>query len=140
MTFFITMKSTVIYYLGLIACIALIVSCFLPWAIFNDNKISNEVFTGFYSYQNYYGKPGIFLSFMTAVVFVFMLLPYLWAKRANLFICALTVGYAIFAYLTFGRCYSTYCPQKQFGIYIMISSAIMMLIASMFPEYRLRKS
>ncbi len=49
------MVLKVLHGLGLAACIALVVSCFLPWGHYAD---INQDFTGFYSYQNQYGKPG----------------------------------------------------------------------------------
>lgn len=133
------MSSKIIYYLGLVACITLIISCFLPWATYNDNVI-HETFTGFYSHDNYYGKPGKFLTLMSAIAFVFMLLPMVWAKRANLFIGAFTLGYAIYAYLLYVRCYHGNCPQREPGVYLMITSASILLVACIFPDYRLKKS
>jgi hypothetical protein len=138
MTFFIIMASRILYWLGVVACIALIVSCFLPWAVYNDNKI-HETFTGFYSYDNYYGKPGKFLCLASAVAFAFMLTNRLWAKRANLFICAFTLGYAIYIYILYTSCYNAYCPQRQSGIFLMIGSAVIMLMATIFPEFRIGK-
>ncbi len=66
-----------------------------------------------------------------------MLLPKVWAKRANLFICALTVAYAIKTFILFGSCYNNSCPQKLFGIYLMLACTVVMLIASAFPNVNL---
>ncbi len=120
-------------WLGIIACIALIVSCFLPWVYYAD---INQNFTGFYSYQNQYGKPGKFLVTLGTVALVFMLLPKVWAKRANLFICALLLAYAVKTYILFSSCYNNYCPQKLFVLYLMLGSAAIMLVAAVFPKLR----
>jgi hypothetical protein len=98
---------------GIIACIILLLSCFMPWAFYAD---IHETFTGFYSFQNQYGKPGKFLSVMALIAFALMMLPKIWAKRANLFVCALAVGYAIKTYILFTSCYNAYCPEKKAGI------------------------
>lgn len=132
--FFITMVIKLIHWLGIAACIVLIVSCFLPWAYYAD---IHQHFTGFYSYQNNYGKPGKFLLVVGIIALALMLVPKLWAKRVNLFICALTVGYTIKTYILFTSCYNAYCPEKEMGIYLVLSASVMMLVACVFPELRI---
>ncbi len=48
-------------YTGMAAALLLILCCFFPLAYFPDLQ---ENFTGFYSRQNAYGKPGIALMFL----------------------------------------------------------------------------
>lgn len=122
-----------LYYLGLAACIVLIVSCFLPWGYYAD---INQTFTGFYSYQNQYGRPGKFLLPMGLLILLFMLLPKVWAKRANLFICALVVAYGVTNYIRFGSCYNNYCPERLYGLYLMLASVIVMLLSAVFPDMK----
>lgn len=129
-----------LHWIGILACITLIISCFLPWVYFGNSNIPNEIdrtFNGFYSYQNQYGKPGKFLVFFGFITLVFMILPRIWAKRANLFICALTLAYAIKTFILFSSCYNNYCPQKLFGLYLMVTCTVFMLIASGFPDLKL---
>ena len=126
----------ILYWLGIAACILLIVSCFLPWVYYADLQQS---FTGFYSYQNEYGKPGKFLVPIAAIVLVFMLLPRIWAKRANLFLCALAVAYAVKSFVLFNSCYKNYCPEKLSGIYLMVITSVLMLIAAVFPDMKMNK-
>lgn len=54
-----------LHWIGLAACICLIVSCFLPWVYYGDIE---QTFTGFYSYKNEYGKPGKFLTIFGILV------------------------------------------------------------------------
>ena len=134
------MITKYLHWLGIIACITLIISCFLPWVYYADPHIINEserTFTGFYSFNNEYGKPGKFLVFFGAITLTFMLLPKVWAKRANLFICALTLAYAIKTFILFSSCYNNYCPQKLFSLYLMVGCTVIMLIASGFPNLKL---
>lgn len=123
-----------LHWLGIAACITLIISCFLPWVYYAD---INQAFTGFYSYRNEYGKPGKFLLFFGLLTLIFMLLPKIWAKRANLFICALTLAYAVKTFILFGSCYNNYCPQKLFSLYLMVASTCVMLTSSMFPHLKI---
>lgn len=120
-----------LHWIGIAACILLIVACFIPWAHYAD---INETFTGFYSFKNQYGRPGKLLTILASLIFVFMLLPKVWAKRANLFLAALTLGYAIKSYVLFTSCYNAYCPEKQAGIFLMLISAFVILLASVFPD------
>ena len=132
------MGQKILYWLGVIACVALIASCFMNWAYF-ENGMEKGHFTGFYSFQNYYGKPGRFLVGMGVIALVLMLLPKLWAKRTNLFVCALTVGYSIKTVILYSGCYYAYCPQREAGIYLMVVASIVMLVASVFPELTVKK-
>ena len=130
-----------LHWLGIIACISLVISCFLPWSYYADASIVNEAdrtFTGFYSYQNNYGKPGKMLVLTATISLILILLPKIWAKRTNLFVCALGVGYAIKSYILFVSCYNAYCPEKRIGIYLMLVATILMLICSAFPSLTLK--
>ena len=130
------MASKILHWLGLSACVLLIISCFLPWAYYKD---IDTTFTGFYSLQNHYGKPGLLLSLIATLVFILTLLPKIWAKRANLFLGALAVGYAIKSFVLFTSCYNAYCPERRIGIYLMLGSTIVMLIATIFPDMKIRE-
>lgn len=123
-----------LHWLGIAACITLIISCFLPWTFHAD---LNQSFTGFYSYDNHYGKPGKFLVFFAVIIGVFMILPKVWAKRTNLFLSAFTFAYAISKFVAFSSCYNNYCPQKLFGLYLMVACAALMLIAAGFPNLKI---
>ena len=137
------MVPKILNWVGLIACVTLIVACFMPWSYFADNNISLEAertFTGFFSYQNHYGRPGILLVPLAILVITFMLIQRLWAKRINLFISALIVAFAISKYTQFSSCYNAYCPDKRIGIYLMLVSSFIILIAAIFSQLSIKKS
>ncbi len=119
----------------MLACILLLVACFMPWTYYADIQ---QTFTGFYSYRNEYGKPGKFLAFTAVLAFVLMYLPKVWAKRVNLFLCALALGYAVKTYILFTSCYNAYCPEKKPGIFLMLGCSILMLLAAVFPDLKMR--
>ena len=128
------MISKLIYWAGVAACIILIISCFVPWTYHAD---VGKTFNGFFSEQNQYGKPGKMLVFFGLMILVFMLLPRVWAKRANLFLTAFLLAYAIKTYILFTSCYNAYCPDKRAGIYIMLFSTVFMLLGAIFPNMQL---
>jgi hypothetical protein len=134
------MNVKILSWIGIAACIVLVISCFMPWTYYADSKIVSEAertFTGFFSYQYKYGKPGKFLVFFAAVILVFMILPRVWAKRTNLFLSAFTLAYAIKTYILFTSCYNAYCPEKKAGIFIMLASTAIILVACIFPNMKI---
>ena len=120
--------------LGILFCITLIVSCFLPWTWHAD---LHKAFTGFYSEQNIYGKPGKFMVFYGVVSAIMILMNRVWAKRVHLFMAALFLGYAIKSYILFSSCYNAYCPEKQYGLYLMMGSTIAIMIIAVFPKLKI---
>lgn len=127
----------VINWLGIAACVVLIVSCFIPWTYHADVQ---KDFTGFYSELNKYGKPGKFIIIFTTVILVFMLLPKVWAKRTNLFLGAMLVAYAVKTYILYTSCYMAYCPEKKAGVFLMLFSAIVVFIACIFPNMKMQQT
>lgn len=123
--------------IGLLACIALIVSCFLPWAYYPDLQKS---FTGFFTEQNIYGKPGIVFSFFAVVSVILIFINKIWAKRTLIFLAALNLGYLLKTYVIFTACYKGYCPEKQYGLYCVIISSVALLLVSFFPDLKLGDS
>lgn len=120
--------------IGLLAAIALFASCFMPWAYYPDLQKS---FTGFFTEKNIYGKPGVAFTFFAGVSIIFILINKIWAKRALIFMQALNIGYLLKTYVIFTSCYKGYCPEKQYGLYWVIISSIVLLVISFFPDVKL---
>lgn len=120
--------------IGWLACLLLFISCFLPWTYYAD---LNKNFTGFFSEQNNYGKPGIVFVFIAVVSALLIGVDKIWAKRTHIFLTALNIGYLIKTYILFTSCYNAYCPAKKFGIYLLIISCVALLIVSVFPDVKL---
>lgn len=124
----------IIYWAGITACIVLIIACFLPWTFHAD---LGKNFTGFFSEQNKYGRPGRYIIFFTVIILILMLLPKLWAKRTNLFMGAVLIAYAVKTYILYTSCYNAYCPDKKAGVFLMLFSSLIIFIATMFPHMKL---
>ena len=121
-------------WIGLFACITLIIACFSPWTFHAD---LNKSFTGFYSEQNMYGKPGKYLVIFAMLSVLLIFIPKIWAKRFHLFLSALALGFAIRTYILFVSCYNAYCPDKKIGIFLMLFSTLLILIVSFFPHVKM---
>jgi hypothetical protein len=120
-----------------LAAAVLIVACFLPWAYYPD---IDKIFTGFFSAQDKYGKPGKPILFLAIFSIAFFIIPKIWAKRLNIFIAALAVAFSIRNFTLFAECYHGTCPEKKIGLYLIVISSIIMLIASLLPDMKLKKS
>lgn len=118
-----------------LACMGLIVSSFLPWAYYPD---IDKVFTGFFSEQNIYGKPGKVFVFFGALSLAFVFIDKVWAKRFILLFAALTLAFLIKTYILYTKCYLNVCPEKLFGIYLLIISTVGLFIISIFPDMKLK--
>lgn len=118
-------------YLGLLASIVLIVSCFLPWAYYPD---LNKVFTGFFSEKNTYGKPAKVFIFFAVAYAVFVLIDKVWAKRVNVFIAAVNLAFMIKTWVLYLSCYGAICPEYRYGIILLIAGSLGMMITAVLPN------
>lgn len=120
--------------LGFLASLTLVVSCFLPWAYYPD---LHKSFTGFFSEKNIYGRPGIAFTFFAVVSLILIFINKIWAKRTFIFSAALNLGYLLKTYVIFTSCYKGYCPEKEYGLYLVIVSSIVLLLVSFVPDTKL---
>ena len=118
-------------WIGILAAIALIVACFFPW-VFIESK--NITVTGVESTGTSFGKPAYFHFFLAALYLLFTFIARVWAKRWNLLIVALNIGWAARNYLIISACAGGECPEKKAGLYIVLISSLVMLVAALFPK------
>ena len=120
-------------WIGIAALIILIISCFLPWTYHPDLA---KTFSGFFSENNAYGKPGKVFIFFLVVAAIGFIANRVWAKRMNFFVCAVIVAYACRCFIIFSGCYSGICPEKKAGLWMMLASAILSLVMAVIPDVR----
>lgn len=120
--------------IGFAAAVLVIISCFLPWAYYSD---IDKHFTGFFSYQNMYGKPAKAFIFLALVSVILISINKIWAKRTLLFVTAVNVAYLIKTYVLFTSCYSGVCPQKEYGIFLLIIGVVGLIVSALFPDTKL---
>jgi hypothetical protein len=124
-----------IKWLSILAAIVLIASCFFPWVII---KSKNIIVTGVNVGGLAYGHYGYFFIPLATIFICFQLVNKLWAKRWNVAIGALIITIA-FACLWIFRCEYGECPEKQPGLYIMFSSAVIVLLGCLLPDIKLSR-
>jgi len=122
-------------WIGIAAALLLIAACFMPWAYFPD---LGKDFTGFFSEKNIYGRPGKVLIFFSVVEILLFAVPRVWAKRANIFVTVLAIAFAIKSYILYTSCYGGICPDKRVGIFMVLGSAIIALLAALLPDLPVR--
>lgn len=130
--------SVMKYYkqIGFLACLLIVISCFLPWAFYPD---IHKSFTGFFSEKDLYGKPGkVFIFFAVASV-ILIYINKIWAKRILIFLAAFNAGYLIRTYILYTSCYRTFCPQKQYGLYLLVAGCVLLLVISFSPDLKLKE-
>jgi len=123
-------------WIGLFAVILLIVSCFLPWVIIPSKSI---VVSGVESTGTNFGKPGYTHFVLSFFFIIFHFIPRLWAKRSNLLVVALNIAWAIRNYFIISMCREGDCPEKQIGLWLVLLASILVLIAALFPDIKLKE-
>ena len=121
-------------WIGIAAAILLIISCFIPW-VFIESK--NITVSGIDATGTRFGKPGYFHLLMSIFFLLFSFIQKLWAKRANLLVTALNLGWAIRNYIIISTCIMGDCPLKKAGIFILIPASLLMLVSAVFPDMKL---
>ena|GEM_PF-286090 len=121
---------------GILAAMLLIYVSFLPWVHIVSKNIT---VSGMNSEGTNFGKPGYFHWIMSFFFILFSLIPKVWAKRFNLLIVALNLGWAIRNYLLISACEMGECPVKKPGIYFLLFLSVFMMICSFFPDIKLKK-
>lgn len=121
--------------IGIAAALLLIAACYMPWAYYPDLQ---KEFTGFFSEQNAYGRPGKLLVGLSIVAIALFLIPRVWAKRANIFLGAVILAFSVKSYILFTACYKGTCPDRRFGIFLVVITPIMMIAAAILPNMKVK--
>jgi len=106
----------------------------MPWVFVPGPNIILSGVNGYVSETLYFGKPIKFYLFFLCIMIIFFALPKIWAKRTNVFLGAIVLGYSIYNYLLFTLCREGACPEKEMGIYLLLVSALIVQFMTFFPK------
>ena len=124
----------ILHYIAIVASLALIATCFIPWVHYNS---IDTTFTGYnvkqFSTGVYYGKAGIIITRLCVVNLLCTLAPFIVVKRINMFVCAFLVAYSIRTYIVFTGSLFEGEVVKLAGIYLIVLLSILLVICSLFP-------
>ena len=130
-------KKKAIQILAIFSCIALIISCFIPWVHYNS---INETFTGFnvkpFSTKVNYGKAGKIIVGLTIISLICTIIPKLFLKRVNMFATALLFAYCLRTYILFTGSIFEGQVEKFAGIYLIILFSLVLVVCSVFPNLK----
>ena len=116
---------------GILAALLLILATFQTWVIIESRGLS---ISGVETTGTNFGKPA-YLHWILCVLFiVFSIVPKVWAKRANLLVAAIHLAWTLRNYFETSACSGGECPEKQWGLYLLLISSIAMLLAVFFPD------
>lgn len=123
-------------WIGLMVALLLIYSCFMPWVTIEAKHIT---VSGVDATGTYFGKPGYFHFLMVFFFILFNFIPKIWAKRLNILVAALNMGWAIRNFIIVSVCSGGECPEKQVGLYLVLFASILLLVASFFPNIKVEE-
>ena len=122
-------------WIGVAAALLLIGACYLPWTYYPELQ---KEFTGFFSENNAYGRPGKVFMFFCGIAIVLFLIPRIWAKRGNLFVCAISLAFSAKTFILYTSCARGICPEKRIGIFLVLLASIVMMVAAVLPDIQLK--
>ncbi len=134
------MRTKIFRIAGALACVALIITCFIPWVHYNSvNLTFNGVNVIPFDTGNYYGKAGYPIITLTVVIFLLMFVNRIWAKRLNLFLNALLIAYTIRTYIIFTSALFINEVDKKAGIYLVLILPVIMMVGCLSAEVKAKK-
>jgi len=122
--------------IGAALVIILIIACNMDWVHIDGGKLT---VSGLKATGTNFGKPGLMNIITGAIAGILFLIPFLWAKRINIFFCAFNLAWAIRNFIIVTMCREGDCPEKQTGIYLLMGSSALMLLLSFIPEINVNK-
>ena len=120
--------------LSIITALLLIAVCFAPWVYISP--IDTTV-TGWNAGKTSLGKPGLMNIIFSSLTILLTLWPGIWAKRINVFICSFNISWSIRNYLLTTQCEMGECPEKKYGIYLLLLLSLLLLVFSFFPQLKI---
>ena len=122
-------------WIGVASALLLIAACFMPWVIISAKNIT---VSGIDTTGTNFGKPAYFHFLMIILFLLFTFIPRVWAKRSNLLVTGINLGWAIRNYFIITMCRGGECPEKQMAVFLIIIASALMLASALFPDIKLK--
>jgi len=124
-------------WIGLAAAIIIIICCYLNWLCVPTVHLTIGGMSA--SGKHNFGRPGLMPIFFSVLAAINFLLPFVWAKRTNIFVTGFCVAWGVRNYFLLSRCYSGECPQLLPAFYIMLAASLLMLAMSFVPDIKVKQ-
>jgi hypothetical protein len=113
--------------------ILLVLSCFLPWYRLEWLDLT---ITGMQAGEKF-GKPAYWHFILSFFFLLFVFVPRVWAKQWNVFIAAVNCAWTARNFFALAMCSGGECPERQYGIWLLLIAGILLLIVSLFPDIKI---
>jgi hypothetical protein len=123
-------------WIGLAGVALLIFASYQPWVVITSK---NLVLTGMHTTGTNFGKPALMNIFTAIIAAILFIVPTVMAKRTNLFFCGFNIAWCLRNFVVISSCRAGECPEKMHGLYLLVIASIIMLIASFFPDIKLKE-
>ena len=123
-------------WIGIAGVLLVFVAAFLPWIWIPSMNIT---VTGMQAQGTNFGKPALLNMLVSLVAAILFYAPTVMAKRANIFFCAFNLAWTIRNYIIVSTCRGGECPEKRFGLYLLIAASVIMIAAALFPDIKLKE-
>lgn len=124
------------HWIGLAAILVVVIGCYQPWV--SIPTLSHPI-TGMDGTGTNFGKPAKLHLIFCAITGIFFLIPRVWAKRCNWLFCAMNLAWAARNFLLYARCEMGTCPERELGLYLVLLGSVVMLVAALFPDMKVKK-
>lgn len=122
-------------WVGLLAVILVIVAAFQPWIVVSSKNI---IITGLDTTGTNFGKPAFLNLFAGGIAAVAFLSQSVMAKRINIFLCSFNLAWSFRNFVIISTCRAGECPEKKLGLYLLIIASVIMMLAALFPDVKLK--
>lgn len=126
-------------YIGVFASLAIIAVCFAPWVFIPSLNLTLNGIHGRVNEELDFGKQVISHSFFAILMIVLFITPRIWAKRTNVFLGAMQMGWSIKNFLILTGCRLGECPEKRWGIFTLLILSVVILLMALFPKVDLKE-
>lgn len=122
---------------SVLSAVVLVVACFMDWIIVESRNI---VVSGLDAGSTGLGKPGLVHLIFSGLFLLLMFIPKVWAKRWNLAVVAINLGWALRNYFLITVCRGGECPTKLPGMYLVMLCSVLMLAGALFTDLKIENA
>lgn len=123
--------------IGIVAALALIAVCFMPWIEIPTLKIVLSGTNGKVNDALTFGRQVVPHTVYCSLLILFFIVQKVWAKRFNLFLGFINFCWAIKNYIIFSMCRPE-CPEIKPALYLLVFFAFIILLATFLPKIKLK--
>jgi hypothetical protein len=121
--------------IGIIAALAVIIVCYLPWTFIESKDLT---IYGMHAPNTNFGRPGLMNFIVAGLSIIFFAIPRIWAKRTNVFVTVFNLAWSIRNFILLASCLMGECPVKQPSLYLLVAFSAVMLLMALLPKLTIR--